>query len=133
MTFWTWKWKCNLNSLDWYIPTKNVIMFLQKWKKKKKKKNVKITHKQLKVECIQLTKFMTNIQKWNHYKNKCKVNNDNNTYVWFDEWPNIRLIWTNLLMWKPRRFAELEKNSLGQSYGGHQNSSSLQKLQWKRQ
>ncbi len=78
MTFWTWKWKCNLNSLNWYIPTKNVIMFLQKEKKKKKKK-VKITHKQLIVGCIQLTKFIADNQKWNHYKNKCEVNNDNIT------------------------------------------------------
>jgi hypothetical protein len=39
---------------------------------KMKKKKVKITHKQLKVECIQLTKFMANIQKWNHYKTNVK-------------------------------------------------------------
>ena len=29
----------------------------------KKKKEVKITHKQLEVECIELTEFMANIQK----------------------------------------------------------------------
>jgi hypothetical protein len=34
-----------------------------KMKNKMKKKKVKITHKQSKVECIQLTKFMANIQK----------------------------------------------------------------------
>ena len=35
----------------------------KKKKKKKKKGEIKITHKQLKVECIQLTEFMANIQK----------------------------------------------------------------------
>jgi hypothetical protein len=32
-------------------------------KMRKKKKEVKITHKQLEVECIELTEFMANIQK----------------------------------------------------------------------
>ncbi len=72
MPFWTWKWKCNLNSLDWYIPTK-CDYISTKIKTKWEKKKVKITHKQLKVECIQLTKFMANIQKkWNHYKANVK-------------------------------------------------------------
>ncbi len=35
-------------------------------------KKSEITHKQSKVECIQLTKFMANIQKWNHYKTNVK-------------------------------------------------------------
>ncbi len=69
MTFWTWKWKCILNSLDWYIPTKCDYISA---KMRKKKKEVKITHKQFKVKCIQLTKFMANIQKWNHNKTNVK-------------------------------------------------------------
>ena len=40
----------------------NVSIFIQKSTQNEKKK-VKITHKQLKVECIQLTEFMANIQK----------------------------------------------------------------------
>ncbi len=58
MTFGTWKWKCILNSLDWYIPTKCDYVSAKTKNKMKKKKKVKTTHKQLKVECIQLTKFM---------------------------------------------------------------------------
>ncbi len=47
-------------------------LYFYKNENKMKKKKVKITHKQLKVECIQLTKFMANIQKWNHYKTNVK-------------------------------------------------------------
>jgi hypothetical protein len=79
MTFWTWKWKCILNSLDWYIPTK-CDYISTKMKTKTEKKKSEITHKQFKVECIQSTKFMANIQKWNHYK------------------PNVKWIMTIILM-----------------------------------
>ncbi len=40
--------------------------------KQNEKKKGEITHKQSKVECIQLTKFMANVQKWNHYKTSVK-------------------------------------------------------------
>ena len=48
------------------------LWFYKNEKQNEKKKKMKITHKQLKVECIQLTKFMANIQKWNDYKTNVK-------------------------------------------------------------
>ncbi len=51
----TWKWKTQWNSLNWYIPTKCDYLST-KMKNKWKKKKSEITHKQSKVECIQLTK-----------------------------------------------------------------------------
>ncbi len=71
MTFWTWKWKCSETLLtDTYQLTCDY--FSTKMKQKWKKKKSEITHKQLKVECIQLTKLTANIQKWNHYQTNVK-------------------------------------------------------------